>query len=741
MGAQPQLDRRCVRFGVFELNTHTGELRKHGVRVRLQDQPLKLLLSLLETPGEICTREDLIGRVWPEGTFVDYERGLNAAVTRLRQVMGDSADAPRYVETVGRKGYRFIAPVERIPTPQSVPAALAGMRFLGEPQTTPATIPEVANPSRLLRLWPYAAVLVFGLAAGGVFGWWRATRPVPKPLVRLNVDLEPQMTLAGPGNALALSPDGARLAATVRNADGIVLLATRRLDESQLTVLPGTEGASRPFFSPDGQWVAFFAGGKLKKISVRGGPAIALSNSDAGYGGSWSEDGSIIASLQLYLSRVPSAGGSSTPVTEVAAGEMVHRWPQVLPGGKAVLFSAYTSISGLDGASIEVISLKDRRRKTLVRGGTWGRYLPSGHLVYINQGSLLAVPFDPDRLEVRGTPIPVLEGVAYSTATGSAELDFSRTGALLYQSGGAGGGLVTVRWLDGSGEPRPLIAVPGNYLSPTIAPDGNRLALTSAGDILVYDLGRNTMTRLTTGGGYGNPLWSADGRYIVFRGARAMFWTRGDGTGNPEPLTQSKNQQIPWSLTGDGKRLAFVEVDPASGADIWTAPVVSDSSGLRAGVPEVFLQTPFQERTPMFSPDGRWLAYSSNESGSQRVYVDSFPRKGHKQQVSEDQANYPAWSRSGNELYFWHFGVVNQLMVASYKVQGGSFLPDKPRVWFEKKLASFSTTRSYDVAPDGKRIVALIQAEGPEVQNRQSQLIFLLNFFDELRRRVPTERK
>ena len=143
----------------------------------------------------------------------------------------------------------------------------------------------------------------------------------------------------------------------------------------------------------------------------------------------------------------------------------------------------------------------------------------------------------------------------------------------------------------------------------------------------------------------------------------------------------------------------------------------------------------------MLSPDGHWLAYSSNESGSYRIYVDSFPHKGHKQQVSEDHANYPAWSRSANELYFWNFRVVNQLMVASYKVQGGSFLPDKPRVWFEKNLASFSTTRSYDVAPDGKRIVALIPAEGPEAQNRQSPVIFLLNFFDELRRRVPTERK
>jgi len=192
-------------------------------------------------------------------------------------------------------------------------------------------------------------------------------------------------------------------------------------------------------------------------------------------------------------------------------------------------------------------------------------------------------------------------------------------------------------------------------------------------------------------------------------------------------------------LTGD--RLAFVELDPTTGADIWTAPGESDGSGLRVGAPEVFQQTAFEERTPMLSPDGRWLAYSSNESGSSRVYVDAFPEKGHKRQISEERCIYPAWSWNTGELYFWQFGVDNPLMVTSYRVRGDMFLPDQPHVWFGRKLAGFSSTRSYDVAPGGRRIVALLAADDSGAQSPQKGVIFLLNFFDELRRQVPMQRK
>ena len=390
---------------------------------------------------------------------------------------------------------------------------------------------------------------------------------------------------------------------------------------------------------------------------------------------------------------------------------------------------------GLDSATVEVLSLRDGRCKTLVRGGTWGRYLPSGHLVYINKGTLFAVAFDLDRLEVHGTPTRVLDGVAYSTAWGSAQIDFSRTGTLVYQSSRTGAGLVTVQLLDGSGNTRPLLPFPGNYLFPTLSPDGSRLSLISEGDIWVYELGRGNMTRLTVGGGYSDLLWTADSRYIVFRATGGMWWIRADGTGQPQPLTHSNSQQFPNSFTSDGKLLAFLEITPETGAsDAWTVSVESGSSGLRAGTPKVFLRTPFNERMPMISPDGRWIVYQSNESGTTEIYVLAFPDGHGKRQISVDGGSYPLWSHNGHELFFWS-GAKRHLMVADFEERGDSFVAGAPRVWSEQVPVSFAATKFYDPAPDGKHVVALMPADTPEEPH--DRLIFLLNFFDELRRRVP----
>jgi serine/threonine-protein kinase len=552
-----------------------------------------------------------------------------------------------------------------------------------------------------------------------------------QPLIRFYLDLGSDVPRSSQGVVKAIiSPDGTRLVYVSQSK-----LFTRRLDEDNATELPGTERAGAPFFSPDGQWVGFhaIAAARLKKVSLQTGKVIDLCHYEVGTGASWGEDGNIVVAFGPGLSRIPSTGGASTQLTQLAPGEVAHRWPQVLPGGKAVLFSAYRSLTGLDGATIQVVSLQDGRRKTLVPGGTWGRYLPSGHLVYVDKGTLFAVPFDVDRLEVHGSPTQVLDEVAYDTAWGAAQIDFSRTGILVYRSQSAGGELVTVQWLDNSGITRPIIPVPGNYLYPTLSPDGSRMALTSEGNIWVYELGRRRMTRLTVGGGYGNPVWTVDGHYIVFRAARGIFWARVDGAGKPQALTASGTQQIPWSFTPNGKRLAFVE--PASHATIWTVSVNSDASGLQAGEPEVFLQEPFNVRSPMFSPDGRWIAYRADESPEYVLYVLGFPDKHGKQQISS-RAGYPVWSRRGHELFFWQYGVPEkQLMVTSYQERGDSFVADKPHVWSGKVPVFFPATKFYDPAPDGKSIVALMPAETADAPH--DRVIFLLNFFDELRRRVP----
>jgi serine/threonine protein kinase/Tol biopolymer transport system component len=601
----------------------------------------------------------------------------------------------------------------------------------------PAEAVSAAPASTSKLPWAVAAGLaIIAVVASGAL--WRSTRPVERPLVRLDVDLGPDVSLGGTpaGSDEIISPDGTRLVYVSQNR-----LFTRRLDQPNTTELAGTQGALEPFFSPDGQWVAFFAGGRLQKISVEGGSAITLCNAANASGGSWGEDGNIIAALSITvgLSLIPSAGGPPTPVTELQNGENTHRWPQVLPGGKAVLFTAATT-GTFDTANIEVMSLADHSRKTLVRGSTFGRYLPSGHLVYVNRGTLFAVLFDVDRLEVHGTPAPVLDQVSYNPADGSAQLDFSQAGTLIYRSGGAGGGLLTVAWLDGAGKTQPLLAKPGSYGRPSMSPDGQRLAVEvsdgSGTDIWLYDWQRDTPTRLTFTGNAGGPLWSPDGRYIAFRVlGEGMYVIRSDGSGKPQPLTQSKNTQYPWSFAPDGKMLAFIEQDSKTAFDLWTVPLESDSAGLRGGKPEVFLQTPADERAPSFSPDGRWLAYASDESGTFQVYVRAFPDKGGKWQISNGDGSYPMWSRTGHDLFFETLD--NYIMVAAYTANGDSFLADKPRAWSEKQLGgSANNVKNVDLAPDGKRIIALMPAETAEGQKPQNHVIFLENFFDEVRRRV-----
>jgi eukaryotic-like serine/threonine-protein kinase len=611
-------------------------------------------------------------------------------------------------------------------------------------------LPAAPAQGKALPRWIWGVavgVLVLGLGLGWTVAHLRqpeaGTRTLDQPLVRLDVDLGPGVSLgsqAGPD--AVISPDGTRL---VYVSEG--KLVTRKLDQPKAAELAGTQGAYGPFFSPDGRWVAFVAQGKLRKIPVEGGAAVTLCDAPGARGGSWGEDGSIVAALQSYgsgLSRIPVAGGAPEPVTELdrERGEATHRWPQILPGGKAVLFTAHTATSAFDTANIEVMSFKDHRRKTLVRGATYGRYLPSGHLVYVSRGTLFAVPFDLDTLEVRGTPAPVLERVAYFAISGIASFDFSRTGTLVYGSG-AEGNLVTVQWLDGAGKMQPLLAKPGYYGFSHLSPDGQRLALEltdgSNQDLWVYESARDIMTRLTSGTGSKRyATWSPDGRYIVFQGQGGIFWIRADGAGKPQPLTKSKNLQFPWSFTPNGRRLAFTEANPASGFDLWTLPLEDDGASLRAGSPEVFLQTMFDERLPSFSSDGRWLAYASNESGVLQVYVRPFPGgppgTGGKWQVSNSGGVFPFWSRNGRELFFRTED--NRVMAASYTVRGDSFVAERPRVWSDKRLAAASLGPNYDLAPDGKRIAALMPAEAPEAQPAQSHVTLLMNFFDEVRRRT-----
>jgi Tol biopolymer transport system component/DNA-binding winged helix-turn-helix (wHTH) protein len=717
-----------VLFGPFEYDVAAAELRKHGTRIRLQGQPLQILSALLKQPGQVVTRDDLKQQLWQDATFGDFEHGLNAAVNKLRQALGDSADQPRYVETLPGRGYRFIAPVQR---PSLAPLFLP-LAVEKKSKADPA-------PKRILP-WAIASVLAM-IAAAALGLLWRATRPVSQPLVRLSLEL-PDFTPTPevyPGASFALSPDGTRVVYTNRGKDGTFRLYTRTLDQEQAMPLAGTEGAYGPFFSPDSRAVGFFAGGKLKKALIEPGGVVVLCDAPKGAGGSWGDDDNIIAALGSFgaLSRIPSRGGEVRPVTKLKeVRDFAHNWPQVLPGAQAVLFTAVPTTADIGDATIEVQSLRTGERKTLVHAGLYGRYVPSGHLVYSREGKLYAAPMDEKRLALTGPSVPVIDDVATSGNIGFAQMDFSPSGTLIYMRGQA----QKLVWLDSNGRTQPLRATPAEY-NPALrfSPDGKRLSMSVIGkdnvDVWVYEWERDAMTRLTFNSYAFFPVWSPNGKHIAFTSAKEgdasnLYYMRADGAGPAVRLTNSKNRQVPYSFSPDGKRLAFFEFDPRTKVDIWTLPLADlESDHPKVGKPEPFLVTSSDERAPMFSPDGRWLAYESDESGRSEVYVRPFPGPGGNWQISTDGGDRPVWSKKGPELFYRSS---EGMMVASYKVNGAALVASKPRLWAAKNdLGTY-----FDLAPDGKRFAVLQPAAASE-HGGSEHVMLLQNFFDELRRRAP----
>jgi Tol biopolymer transport system component len=613
------------------------------------------------------------------------------------------------------------------------------LRDIGDMRLLLETSPSNAVPARRA---PWIAGGAVALAAIAALAWWTAPGPSNQmqPLVRFDIDLDqgsPSTFFYGP-NAV-LSPDGTRLVFVAEGADGTPRLYSRRLDERASVELPGTEGAHSPFISASGRWVGFFAGGSLKRIATDGSAALTVVEITNPRGGSWDGEDSIVLARgsTSSLGRVAASGGEVQALTEFRPGETSHRWPQVLPEGKGVLFTANESNVGFDAASVMVVRPGERFGKVLVKGGTSGRYLASGHLAYFRAGTVFAQKFDIDRLETDGHEVPVLEDVAYSNLNGGAQLDVSRTGAAIYTSGAGGLGQMNIQWMDAGGKTTPLLARPGVYLWPRLSPDGQRLALTAVEGAnqsnAVYDRGRDTFTPLALEREVASaPMWTADGRMILFHSKEGISWIRSDGGGAAEPLTRSQHVQYPWSIHPDGKWLAFFEQGPPSGFQLWTLPLDWSNGGLKAaGPPEPFVVTPRVTFHPAFSPDGRWIAYDSNESGQFEVHVRPFPRGSGSRMVSAGGGSMPTWSPSGRELFYKTFD--QRVMVVSYTSTADSFVADKPRLWSSIPLADTGTYPNYDVAPDGRRLAVLMPIESPRGRPR---VTFISNFFAEVDRRL-----
>ena len=606
------------------------------------------------------------------------------------------------------------------------------------------TNPEsrVTSPVRILP-WAVAAALAVAL---GVAVWapWRSEKPVDRPLVRLDVDLGDDAAFPSAngifGSNIAISPDGMRLVYTAGTPRH---LFTRLLDQPKASQLPGTDGASSPFFSLDGRWVGFDANGKVNKISVDGGAVVALEDIQSFAGATWAEDGSILVSDMFGkgLLQLPAAGGAFNVLAPAVRGDTAIGFPQLLPGDRAVLLSACPGGS-LGNCNVELLTLADRRRQILARGGQSPHYVPAsnrtGHLIYVNKATLFAIAFDLESLETRGSAVPVLDDVGSGNANVGL-FDVSRTGTLIYRRARVDPApLMTLQWIDASGRQEPLGLKPAVYGNThRLSPDGKRIVVTiregANEDVWIYDPQRDTMTRLTFGGVNVLPVWSPDGQSIVFATIQGLFQARADGASPPHALTGSKTAQVPWSFTPDGKRLAYYENGPP--AQIWTLPLDDQGGELKAGKPERFLASTFQDSRPSFSPDGRWLAYVSNESGKDEVYVRPFPSssgQGGKWQVSNNGGAGPHWSRTRHELVYRS---VNQLMTVGYSVNGDTFVAEKPRVW----IAAFPGA-TWDLAPDGKRVAVLIADAAAKAPAPDHEIVMLQNFADELRRRVPLGR-
>ncbi len=579
--------------------------------------------------------------------------------------------------------------------------------------------------------------VIAGLAVRNLKPW---PAPAAQPVTRTVINLPPGQQLAGleSGPAIALSPDGTRLAYVARQG-GTQQVYLRAMDSLESKPIPGTEGAVNPFFSPDGQWLGFFAGGKLMRVSMSGGPALTLSDVVNPRGASWGSQGTIAFGLATNsaLLEVPDAGGTPQPLTRLEKGEPGHRWPEFLPGGKAVLFTAGANPLNFTNAQVAVQSVGTGQRRNLIQGGMYPRYAPSGHLVYAQGGSLIAVAFDPRRLLVTGTAVRVVDGVRQSPIDGDAQYSFSATGSLVYASGGPQATQRKVVWVDRRGAEQALTAPVHAYRYPRLSPDGRRMATIieeSEANIWLYDLTRETLTRLTFQGDL-NLLgaWTPDGKRIAFQsnkeGTPNVFWQLADGSGGMERLTTGEYRQSPNSWSPDGQLMAFIEVNPTTGYDIWVLRLNDRKA-------QPFLRTPFNEGAPRFSPDGRWLAYTSDESGRPEIYVQPYPGPGGKWQISTEGGTEPVWNPNGRELFY---RIGDRMMAVDITTQPG-FAAGKSRMLFEGQYVPTPVMfPNYDVTPDGQRFLMLKPTE--QVQSEPNQINVVLNWFEELKQKVPTGKR
>ncbi len=587
-------------------------------------------------------------------------------------------------------------PEDRFQTAHDVKLQLEWIQEGGSQAGLPA--PVVARRKNREKLaWAVAAVAIAAAALAG-FGWAHRA-PRPPRVVRFEIGVPPEVSTL---DAPRISPDGKTVAFDATDATGRTRIWVRPLNALQAHPVAGTEGTGRAFWSPDGKYLAFFANGKLNKVDVAGGPPQKICDAPSGADGTWSPEGVI-----LYdgigtdpIRRVPAAGGEPVPIIK-PEGEKATQvgWPAFLPDGKHFLYMAIAA--KLSESMYRVGSLDSKETQPFAPAQSQITYIDPGYLLFLRERTLVAQPFDPRSLKTTGEPIPVADQVG-TDSVGLGRFSVSREGTLVYRTGE-----ITNRlsWVDRSGKELETLVDPGVYQSPKISPDGRRLLLDIADprngkvDVWVRDLSRNVSSRFSfsKGDAYA-ALWSPDGRQVVYTVMNDLVERASDGQGAETPLVTSPEMKIASSFSPDGKLIAYGSQSKESGWDIWMQPTFGDRK------PYPWLKTSFNEFGAAFSPDGRYVAYTSNESGRNQIYVQSFPGPGGKWQVSSDGGREATWRGDGKELYFV---TAEQKVMAVDVTTGANFEAGVPKALFTGRLDMSAMRNRFMPTSDGQRFLLI----------------------------------
>jgi len=744
----------AVCFGPFRFDSTNATLSRGDAHIHLPPRALGVLEYLVRRPGLLVSKEELLEAVWNDVHVT--EDSLTQAISLIRQALGDDPRDPFYVETVPRLGYRFVAKVSsasrgKVGTQEAAHSrASAGPSDIADTGTV-----QVEGDIRLrmgaqLPMWrralPWGLAVLLLANTVSIWAWLGSQRErpaVPALPQQFDVMLPANVTIPSLSggtilSVLAVSPDGTWIA-FVGTSNFVRRLFLRNLNELEARVLRGTEGASVPFFSPDGEWLGFGAEGKLKAIPVGGGAVRIICDAPQLRGATWGDDGTILFGLnEGHLARVAASGGTPEVLVSPDPEANLHglRWPQILPGGQAALFTAMgADFSNADDWRVLVVQLGSGETRELLHGAATARYVPTGHLLYLRRShdermaaTLMVAPFDLQGMKLTGSAVPILEDVRIGVGSGAPYYSVSDTGLLLYVPTDPTLPKRQLVWVDRSGHVVPAAAERRAFDGLRLSPDARRVALKISWDIWVLDFDRPTWNRLTTDGSSWFPIWSPDGNNVAFSsgtsGTRQIHQVPAAGGGPAEQLTEAR-AQFPHDYSPDGQTLLY-STQLKRGWDIFLLPLRGNR------IPQPWLQTPNLEVSAKISPNGRWVAYRSNETGRPEIYVRPYSGPGPKIPISTEGGIRPFWSRDGTEVHF----LGRDFMMAVPVRMGQDLQVGTPRELFRIPKDLLTEWHQIDVSPDGR----FLMIRGDPKETEPLRLVVKPYFFEELKELSPTER-